>query len=88
MAAVDVFSPELVLVCPELRGAALERSPEFAHVRANAPAEDRTAPPGDGSRADISFAGECLKIARLGAAAAASATFLTLAMTLIANGIR
>jgi len=44
--------------------------------------------PRDGSRVDISFAGECLQTARLGAAAAASATFLTLAMTLIANAIR
>jgi hypothetical protein len=88
MPAVDVFSPELVLVCPELRGAALERSPDFAHVRANAPAEDRTAPPGESSRVDISFAGECLRTARIGATAAASATFLTLAMTLIANAIR
>jgi hypothetical protein len=86
-AAAESLSPELVLVCPELRERALaelERIvPRWTVIRTAVeaasyePADDR-----------LPIAASILPIARFGAAAMVSATAITLSLTLIADAIR
>jgi hypothetical protein len=86
-AAAESLSPELVLVCPELREQALaelERIvPRWTVIRAAVEAVSYE--PVD---EPLPVGASILPIARFGAAAMVSATAITLSLTLIADAIR
>jgi hypothetical protein len=89
-AAAEPLSPELVLVCPELREHALvdlERLvPRWTVVRAAVEADShKEAPLAD---EPLPIGASILPLARFGAAAIVSATAITLSLTLIADAIR
>jgi hypothetical protein len=90
-AAAEPLSPELVLVCPELREHALvdlERLvPRWTVIRAV-----EAAPPEAAYERlpdePLPIGASILPLARFGAAAIVSATAITLSLTLIADAIR
>jgi hypothetical protein len=96
-AAAESLSPELVLVCPELREHALgdlERLvPRWAVIRAaveaasDEPASHEAASH-EAADEPLAFGASILPLARFGAAAMVSATAITLSLTLIADAIR
>jgi hypothetical protein len=91
-AAAEPLSPELVLVCPELREDALvdlERLvPRWTVIRAAV----ETAPPEAAYERlpdePLPIGASIFPLARFGAAAIVSATAITLSLTLIADAIR
>ena len=94
-ATAEPLSPELVLVCPELREDALvdlERLvPRWTVVRAAAEAasyEEDPLPDEPLPDEPLPVGASILPIARFGAAAMVSATAITLSLTLIADAIR
>jgi hypothetical protein len=86
-ATAEPLSPELVLVCPELREDALvdlERLvPRWTVVCASVEAASHTL-----ADEPLPVGASILPIARFGAAAMVSATAITLSLTLIADAIR
>jgi hypothetical protein len=84
-AAAEPISPELVLVCPELREHALDTVREFALETAQRvhshPVVTRA------SRSYVLALYELAGVARMGLAAAGSVTLVTLVLTLIANAL-
>ena len=99
-ATAEPLSPELVLVCPELREDALvdlERLvPRWTVVRAAVeaasheedPLPDEPLPDEPLPDEPLPVGASILPIARFGAAAMVSATAITLSLTLIADAIR
>ena len=94
-ATAEPVSPELVLVCPELREDALvdlERLvPRWTVVRAAIEAashEEEPLPDEPLPDEPLPVGASILPIARFGAAAMVSATAITLSLTLIADAIR
>ena len=89
-ATAEPLSPELVLVCPELREDALvdlERLvPRWTVVRAAVEAASHEEEPL--LEEPLPVGASILPIARFGAAAMVSATAITLSLTLIADAIR
>jgi hypothetical protein len=91
-AAAEPLSPELVLVCPELREHALvdlERLvPRWTVVRAAVEADSPEAAYERLPDEPLPIGASILPLARFGAAAIVSATAITLSLTLIADAIR
>jgi hypothetical protein len=88
-AAAESLSPELVLVCPELREQALAELERLV-PRWIVVARERAVEPAPLWVADepLPVGASILPIARFGAAAIVSATAITLSLTLIADAIR
>ena len=88
-AAAEPLSPELVLVCPELREQALAELERLV-PRWIVVARERAVEPAPLRVADepLPVGASILPIARFGAAAMVSATAITLSLTLIADAIR
>jgi hypothetical protein len=86
-AALEPISPELVLVCPELRERALAELPDRAWEAWVAQVRIRTPNPAAPAEKDSGFL-TLREFYRLGVGAFAAGTGVTLLLTLIADAIR
>jgi hypothetical protein len=84
MAVAEAFSPELVLVSPELREDSLTRVPAWQVAVAEAACRQAVLE----ADAEAAGSGSLVQIAQLVTLAFGSATAATLALTLIADALR
>jgi hypothetical protein len=86
-AAAEPISPELALVCPELREQALAQLPDVEWQAFVAQVRVRTLRPAVEARRDSAFL-TVRELYRLGVGAFVAGTGVTLLLTLIADAIR